>query len=97
MKNLSGIVIIHLECLIIFYMLQEEFDFDAIQKAVEKDIKKKKFAFGGSTIAQQLARNLYLDPSKNPLRKVREAIITWRMERYLSKKRILELYLNVVE
>lgn len=75
----------------------EGFDFDAIQKAVEKDIKKKKFAFGGSTITQQLAKNLYLNPSKNPLRKVREVIITWRMERDLSKKRILELYLNVVE
>ena len=75
----------------------EGFDFEAIQKAIEKDAKKKKFAFGGSTITQQLAKNLYLDPSKNPLRKVREAIITWRMERLLSKKRILELYLNVVE
>jgi monofunctional biosynthetic peptidoglycan transglycosylase len=75
----------------------EGFDYDAIQKAIEKDIKKKKFAFGGSTISQQLAKNLYLSPSKNPVRKVKEAILTWRMERNLSKKRIIELYLNVAE
>jgi monofunctional biosynthetic peptidoglycan transglycosylase len=73
------------------------FDFDAIQKAIETDIKKKKFKFGGSTISQQLAKNLYLTPSKNPVRKFKEAILTWRIEQNLSKKRILELYLNVVE
>lgn len=75
----------------------EGFDYEAMQKALEKDIKAKKFKLGGSTISQQLAKNLYLSPSKNPLRKIREAIITWRMERALSKKRILELYLNVAE
>jgi monofunctional biosynthetic peptidoglycan transglycosylase len=75
----------------------EGFDYEAMQKAIEKDIKAKKFKLGGSTISQQLAKNLYLSPSKNPLRKIREAIITWRMERALSKKRILELYLNVAE
>ena len=75
----------------------EGFDLDAIQKAIERDIKEGKFKFGGSTITQQLAKNLYLSPSKNPIRKVREAIITWRMERALSKRRILEVYLNVVE
>ena len=75
----------------------EGFDYEAMQKAIEKDIKAKKFKLGGSTISQQLAKNLYLSPSKNPLRKIREAIITWRMERTLSKKRILELYLNVAE
>jgi monofunctional glycosyltransferase len=73
------------------------FDFEAIQKALEKDIKKKRFKFGGSTISQQLAKNLYLTPSKNPVRKLKEAILTWRVEQNLSKKRILELYLNVVE
>ncbi len=73
------------------------FDLDAIQKAVEKDLKVKKMKFGGSTISQQLAKNLYLSPSKNPLRKIREAVITWRLERELPKKRILELYLNVAE
>ena len=75
----------------------EGFDFEAIQKAVEKDIKEKKFKFGGSTISQQLAKNLYLSPSKNPLRKLKEVILTWRIERNLTKKRILELYLNVAE
>jgi len=75
----------------------EGFDYDAIQKAVERDIKIGKFKFGGSTISQQLARNLFLSPEKSLLRKLREALITWRMEKVLSKKRILELYLNVVE
>lgn len=75
----------------------EGFDFEAIKKAIEKDIKKGKFAFGGSTITQQLARNLYLTPEKALLRKIKEAIITWRIERVITKKRILELYLNVVE
>lgn len=75
----------------------EGFDYEAIQKALEKDIKAKKFKLGGSTISQQLAKNLYLSPAKNPLRKIAEAAITWRMEKVLSKRRILELYLNVVE
>ena len=75
----------------------EGFDYEAIQKALEKDMKAGRFKFGGSTISQQLARNLYLSPAKNPLRKMREAIITWRMEKILSKRRILELYLNLVE
>jgi monofunctional biosynthetic peptidoglycan transglycosylase len=73
------------------------FDVDAIQKALEKNIEKGKFKFGGSTISQQLVKNLYLTPAKNPVRKFKEAIITWRVERALSKRRILELYLNVVE
>jgi len=75
----------------------EGFDFEAMQKALEKDIKKKKFKAGGSTISQQLAKNLYLSPSKNPIRKIKEAILTWRMENNLSKRRIMELYLNVAE
>jgi monofunctional glycosyltransferase len=73
------------------------FDVDAIQKALEKDLEKGKFTFGGSTISQQLVKNIYLTPSKNPLRKAKEAIITWRLEKALNKRRILELYLNVVE
>jgi monofunctional biosynthetic peptidoglycan transglycosylase len=75
----------------------EGFDYEAIRKAVEKDVKAKKFKLGGSTISQQLAKNLYLSPARNPVRKIREAIITWRMERVLKKRRILELYLNVAE
>ncbi len=75
----------------------EGFDFIAMQKAFEKDLKKKRFKAGGSTITQQLAKNLYLSPSKNPVRKLKEAILAWRMERTLSKKRIVELYLNAAE
>jgi monofunctional biosynthetic peptidoglycan transglycosylase len=73
------------------------FDFEAIKTALEKDLKNKTWRYGGSTITQQLAKNLFLSPSKNPIRKLREVIITWRLERALPKKRILELYLNVVE
>lgn len=73
------------------------FDFEAIRYAIEADIRAKKFKIGASTITQQLAKNLFLGPSKNPVRKLNEAILTWRIERALSKKRILELYLNVVE
>ena len=75
----------------------EGFDYEAMQKAIEKDIKAKKFKLGGSTISQQLTRNLFLSPEKTLLRKLREAVITWRMERVFSKRRILELYVNVVE
>jgi monofunctional biosynthetic peptidoglycan transglycosylase len=75
----------------------EGFDLKAIKEAIEKDIKKNKFKIGGSTISQQLAKNLYLSPSKNPVRKMKEAILTWRIERKLSKKRIIELYLNIAE
>jgi monofunctional biosynthetic peptidoglycan transglycosylase len=75
----------------------EGFDLEAMQKAIEKDIKLGKLKYGGSTISQQLAKNLFLSPSKNPLRKVKEAILTWRIENNLSKRRILELYLNVAE
>ncbi len=73
------------------------FDMEAMEKAMEKNIKKGAFKVGGSTISQQLAKNLYLTPEKNPMRKLKEAIITWRIEQTLSKRRILELYLNVAE
>ena len=79
------------------FWAHEGFDFEAIQKAVEKDVKKRQFKAGGSTISQQLAKNLYLTPSKNPIRKIKEAVLTWRLERNLSKRRIIELYLNVAE
>ena len=75
----------------------EGFDYEAIRKAIERDLKAKRLKFGGSTLSQQLARNLYLSPEKSLLRKMSEALITWRMEKVLSKRRILELYLNVVE
>lgn len=75
----------------------EGFDWEELQKALEKDWEEKKFERGGSTISQQLAKNLFLSTSKNPLRKLHEALITWEMEKVLSKRRILEIYLNVIE
>ena len=72
------------------------FDVKGMENAIERSIKKKTLA-GGSTISQQLSKNLYLSPSKNPVRKIKEAIITWRIEKTLSKRRILEIYLNVAE
>lgn len=72
-------------------------DWAAIRSAYERNRKAGRFAAGGSTITMQLARNLYLSPSKNPLRKAKEILIARRLERELGKRRILELYLNVVE
>lgn len=74
----------------------EGFDVKGMENAIERSIKKGTLA-GGSTISQQLSKNLYLSPSKNPVRKIKEAIITWRIEKTLSKRRILEIYLNVAE
>src|SRR5207244_9163926 len=59
--------------------------------------RRPRAAAGASTISQQLAKNLWLSPSRDPLRKAREAMLTWQLERTLGKRRILELYLNVVE
>jgi monofunctional biosynthetic peptidoglycan transglycosylase len=65
--------------------------------ALEDAWEDKRLPRGASTLTQQLAKNLWLSPSRNPLRKVKEAILTWQLERSLSKRRILEIYLNVVE
>lgn len=73
------------------------FDWEGIQKAVEKNEKRGRFAAGGSTISQQLAKNLFLTPNKSYLRKVEEAIITLMLESLWSKRRIFEVYLNVIE
>src|SRR5215208_5525534 len=67
------------------------FDWEEIRKAAEKDWEEKRFHRGASTVSQQLAKNLFLSTSKNPLRKIHEALITWEMEHILSKRRILEL------
>ena len=72
------------------------FDIKGMENAIERSIKKGVLA-GGSTISQQLSKNLYLSPSKNPIRKIKEAIITYRIEKSLSKRRILEIYLNIAE
>jgi monofunctional biosynthetic peptidoglycan transglycosylase len=75
----------------------EGIDFDQLRESMEVNWERGEFARGASTITQQLAKNLYLSPSKNPIRKIRELFITRRLEAELSKQRILELYLNVIE
>jgi monofunctional biosynthetic peptidoglycan transglycosylase len=75
----------------------EGIDLDQLQESLELDWARRRFLRGGSTITQQLAKNLYLSPSKNPLRKLREWIIARRLEAELKKSRILELYLNIIE
>jgi monofunctional biosynthetic peptidoglycan transglycosylase len=72
-------------------------DYGQLQESLETDWARGRFARGGSTITQQLAKNLYLSPSKNALRKLRELLIARRLEAELKKARILELYLNVIE
>jgi monofunctional glycosyltransferase len=72
-------------------------DTKGMKEALERNWKRGKITHGGSTITQQLAKNLYLSPSRNPIRKVREYFIARALEKHLSKKRILEIYLNVVE
>src|SRR5678815_3445959 len=75
----------------------EGVDLEELKKSIEINIERGGAIRGGSTITQQLAKNLYLSPSKNPIRKLRELIITRRIEAALSKARILEIYLNVIE
>ena len=72
-------------------------DWQALQKAYEKNTKKHKVVGGGSTITQQLAKNLFLSGSRNYLRKGQEMVIAFMLETVMSKERILEIYLNVVE
>ncbi len=75
----------------------EGFDWEGMQKAIEKNQQRGKVVAGGSTISQQLAKNLLLSASKTPWRKAQEAVITVWLELFWSKQRILEVYLNVVE
>ncbi len=75
----------------------EGFDIEGIQKALERNQKKGKIVAGGSTISQQLAKNLFLSPAKTPWRKAQEAVITLMLETLWDKRRILEVYLNSVE
>lgn len=75
----------------------EGFDWEGIERALEKNEKKGRAVAGGSTISQQLAKNLFLSPSRSYLRKAQEAVITVMIEQLWSKRRILEVYLNVVE
>jgi monofunctional biosynthetic peptidoglycan transglycosylase len=75
----------------------EGFDWEGIEKAYAKNLKKGKIVAGGSTISQQLAKNLFLSTKRTPWRKGEEALITVMLENVLSKRRILEIYLNVIE
>ncbi len=75
----------------------EGIDWEAIRESVEVDVRKRRFFRGGSTITQQLAKNLFFTTRKSITRKLREAIVTRWLEDDLSKRRILELYLNVIE
>ncbi len=79
------------------FWAHDGFDLEGIEDAVRRNWEVGRLAAGGSTISQQLAKNIYFSPEKSLLRKVREAIVTWRLERELDKRRILELYLNSVE
>jgi monofunctional biosynthetic peptidoglycan transglycosylase len=75
----------------------EGFDWKGMEEAYEKNRKKGRIVAGGSTITQQLAKNLFLSGQRSYLRKGQEAVITWMLEKRMDKERILELYLNVVE
>lgn len=79
------------------FFRHEGFDWESMRKALETNLRRRRIVFGGSTITQQLAKNLFLSPERSLVRKLREAAIAYKLERTLSKKRILELYLNVVE
>jgi monofunctional biosynthetic peptidoglycan transglycosylase len=75
----------------------EGFDWEGIQKAYQKNLKKGKVVAGGSTISQQLAKNLFLSTKRTPWRKAEEVMITVMLEATMSKRRIFEIYLNVIE
>jgi len=72
-------------------------DWHEVWESVETNLEKGRIVRGGSTITQQLAKNLYLSTSRDPIRKLKELLITWMLEARLTKKRILELYLNIIE
>jgi monofunctional glycosyltransferase len=75
----------------------EGVDWEAIQASLEKDLEKRRFAVGGSTISQQLVKNLFFTTHKSLTRKLREVLVVRWLEADLSKKRILEIYLNSIE
>lgn len=93
-KNLQHAVIVAEDAA--FYE-HDGVDVDEMRASFMKNLRKRKLARGGSTITQQLAKNLYLSPSRNPIRKLRELAIALELEEALGKDRILELYLNSIE
>jgi len=91
--------LVHAVIIIEDHMFYEHkgFNWEMLYRALKINLKRRKIVRGGSTITQQLAKNIFLDPSTSYLRKIREAFITYQLEKTLSKKRVLELYLNVIE
>ena len=79
------------------FLNHDGFDWEGIQNAAEKNLKKGKIVAGGSTISQQLAKNLFLSGQRTPWRKAEEAMITVMLEKMMHKRRILEIYMNVIE
>jgi monofunctional biosynthetic peptidoglycan transglycosylase len=79
------------------FLDHEGFDWEAIQEAAEKNLRRGRVVAGGSTISQQLAKNLFLSGRRTPWRKLQEAAITVMIESVMSKRRILEIYVNVIE
>ncbi len=75
----------------------EGFDLQAMREVLDYNLERGRVVYGASTISQQTVKNLFLSPSRNPLRKWHEVLLTWRMEQHLDKRRILELYLNSAE
>ncbi|MBI3774179.1 MAG: monofunctional biosynthetic peptidoglycan transglycosylase [Gammaproteobacteria bacterium] len=73
------------------------FDTEAIQDALEHDLAKRRFIYGGSTLSQQTVKNMFFSASRNPLRKLHELVFTYSMEQHLKKRRIMEIYLNIAE
>ena len=79
------------------FLSHDGFDWQAIQQAHKKNLKRGRIVAGGSTISQQLAKNLFLSGSRSPWRKAQEAVVTVMLEKMMRKRRILEIYLNVIE
>ena len=79
------------------FFVHEGFDIEGIEKALKKNEKKGRVVAGGSTISQQLAKNLFLSGERSYWRKGQEALITLMLEKMMPKRRILEIYLNVIE
>jgi monofunctional biosynthetic peptidoglycan transglycosylase len=79
------------------YFNHNGINYDALINSIAENIKRREFAFGGSTISQQVVKNIFLDNKKSIMRKIEEIIITRRMERRFQKNQILEFYLNIAE
>lgn len=79
------------------FYAHDGFDFQALREMLDYNLARGRLVYGASTISQQTAKNLFLSPARNPLRKWHELLLTWRMEQHLDKRRILELYLNYAE